>query len=203
MIISIAVRDLSSIKHQIDKYALITMQFKEKNNIHKIVQAAIIRKIYLIENFKINLLINNDIFDSKLIDILASANSTYIENCEIIIFILIKIKSKSQQLLIYIIKTLIVIFEFEFLLDIHKIFLFDRDYFFEFVNTVNFSIYAHVVDSNTKAILVRNENIHLIKIFRNFELNVFNEMNCLNVYLVDFDASDFAIKSFKKEHKDA
>ena len=136
-------------------------------------------------------------------DIWTSTNLAYIENCEIIIFILIRIKFRLQQMSVHIIRTTIVLFKFEFLSDIHNISLSDKDYFFELVSTVNFSIYAHVVDLNIKAILVRNENIHWIKIFKNFRLSVFNEMSYSNAYVVDFDASDLAIKSFKKEHKDA
>ena len=200
MTILINVLELSSTMHQIDKYTLITMHFTEKNKNEKIVRTIIINKIHLIQNLKINL-INNDIFDFELIDISTSTNSTYIKSYEMIIFIFIRIKSRFRQMSVHIIKIIIVFFEFEFLLNIHNISLSNRNYFFETINTVNFSIYAHVIDSCTKTILVQNESVHSIKISKNFRSNMFNEINYSNVYLIDFDASNFAIKSFKKEHK--
>lgn len=170
----------------------------EKNENEKIVRAVIIKEVYLMKNFKINLLIDNDILDFKLIDILTSTNSTYKNSYKIIIFIFIRIKFKLRQISIHIIKIIIVFFELELFLNIHSISLSDRDYLFESINIVNFSIYAHVIDLCTKTILVQNKSVYSVKIFRNFRLHMFNEMNYSNVYLIDFDASNLAIKSSKK-----
>lgn len=79
-----------------------------------------------------------------------------------------KTKSKSQQLLVYTLKTIIVLSKFEFLLHIYNMFLFDRDFLFESVNTINLFIYAHVVDLEIKVILIKNEEIYSIKTFKKF-----------------------------------
>lgn len=155
MIISIIVRDLNVNKHQINKYAFASIHFKEKNAVDEIVRTVITRKIHLIKNLEVNLLINNDIFDFELIDISTSTNLTHIKSCEIIISILIKTRFNLQQLSIYTFKTTIVLFEIELLLKIYNIFLSNRDYFFEFANTINFFIYVHVVNFEIKFILIK------------------------------------------------
>lgn len=91
----------------------------EKNVDDKIIRIVIIRKLYLIMNFKINLLINIDIINLKLINILTFTNLTYIESCKIIVFDSMKTRSKFYQLSIHTLKTIVVSFEFELLLNIY------------------------------------------------------------------------------------
>ena len=49
----------------------------------------ITRKMHLMNKFKINILINNDIFDSKIFEMFMFNKTTYIKSCEIIISITI------------------------------------------------------------------------------------------------------------------
>lgn len=56
------------------------------------VRIIIIKEIHLMNNFKANLFIENDILNFEKIDIAAFKNTTYIESCEIIISISIQTK---------------------------------------------------------------------------------------------------------------
>lgn len=107
------------------------MYFENKNEFDKIVKAMIIKKFYLIKNFKTNLLIENNIFDSKFIDIFTSINIIYIDNCDITILIFVKARSKFQHLSIYALHTVIISFDIEQLFRIHNVTLSNRHYFFE------------------------------------------------------------------------
>ena len=198
---SITVRDLEFNWHQTNKYALIAIHFKDKNEVDNDVIVIILKEIHLVGDFKTNLFIDNDIINSELIDIFTSTDSAHIESCDVTIFISIRTRFRFKQISVHIFKTTIVFSKIEVLLNIHNIAFFDGDYFLEFVNTVNFSIYAHVINSDIKSILIRNERFNSIKISRNFRLNIFNEMNCFNAFLIDLNASDLAIRIFKKEHK--
>ena len=68
----------------------------EKND--KSTKIMIRRKVYLINNFKINMLINNDVIDSKRWNINLNKKETLIESCEIIITIDIQRRFVNQSL---------------------------------------------------------------------------------------------------------
>ena len=167
MITSIIVRELQINRHQTNKDALITMYFKSINEIDQIVQTVITKKVHFMKFFRINLLINNNILNFELIDISISSNSTYIKSCKITISIFIKTRFKFRKISIRMFKATIVFSKIECFVEIHNITLFDQNYFFK-SSTANFSIYTHVIDSNTKSILMRNEKNRLIKISKKF-----------------------------------
>ena len=87
MIISITVRKLSTMKHSIDKYVIVSMYFSEKDKHDEIVRIKITRKIHFVNNLKANMLIRNDVLRSEKFDIFTSTSTVYIESCEIIISI--------------------------------------------------------------------------------------------------------------------
>lgn len=83
----ITIRDFKTNKHLIDQYAIISMYFKNKDNLDKEIRIMIIKKIHLINNLKINILLKNDILSSKLIDISMLTTTIYIESCNMTISI--------------------------------------------------------------------------------------------------------------------
>ena len=147
------------------------------------------------------MLIENDIFESKLIDIFTSINTAYIESYDVTIFIVINAWFKSQYMLVHTLKTTTVFFEIECVLRIHNITLPKRDYLFESTTSANFFVYAHVINSNTKFPLIRNEINFFVTISRYFPLKTLNEMNYFNFYLINANNSNFAIRFLKANHK--
>ena len=200
MITSITVRELNTTKHSIDKYVIVFMYFSEKDNHDELVRAKITRKIHFVNNLKANMLIENDVLRSEKFDIFTFTSTVYIESCEIIISIFIKNRFTSQSATIHFIKTRIISSHTKISISIHKISLSERDYFFEPVE-INFSIYSHVVDTAISVVLVRNNNVESIKIFRNFRLSKLVEIEHFNVLHVESKSSDLAIRILKSKHK--
>lgn len=118
--------------------------------------AVIIDEMHLIKNLKANLLIENDVSSSEIINISNFAKSAYIENCEITIFITIKTKVKSQFKSIHGLKASIILFKSKCLISVHSEISLSNRAFFEFSET-NLFVYTHVLDLNTFSILIRND----------------------------------------------
>ena len=203
MTTSISVRELDVAKHITDKYAMISLYFPKKNNSDESIKVVIIREVHLIKDLKAKLLIENDILDSEKIDISNSTNSAYIDSCEITIPIVIRAGSKSQSRSIHAIKTFVIPPKSECLMSVHvMISLSERDFLFEFSKTSNLFIYAHVVDSITSSILIRNDDEQFMKISRNFRLETLMKLDYINAYQANSeDVSDLAIRHFKSKHK--
>ena len=84
MITFILIRELNVDKHMTIEYVILFMYFfNQKNDVT--IKIKIIKKIHLIDNFKINMLLNNDVIESKKIDVNISNKSNYIDSCEIIV----------------------------------------------------------------------------------------------------------------------
>ena len=81
----ISIRELDIVKHMSDEYAIINIYFFEKNKNDNSVIAKITREVYLINNLKINMLINNDCINLKKIIINKAKDTTYIDSCDVII----------------------------------------------------------------------------------------------------------------------
>lgn len=77
-----------------------------------------------------------------------------------------------------------------------------RNYIFESDNA-DFSIYAHFIDFQTKTILLKNNNISAIRIFRNFRLRKLIQINYSNACMTSSNANiaELTIKHSKQSHK--
>ena len=202
MTTSITVRELNIQKHSSDKYVIAFMYFPSVDDTGRSVRAMIIRKIHLIDNLKINLLIENDILSPKLIDISASTNSAYIESCGITVSIRLRSRFSSQVKFVHITRTIIISSQTEIAVPVHIISMPDRDYIFE-PDQINFAIYAHIVNIDIKVILIRNNTYTPVKIPRNFRLDKITEMTYPDACLVDSVSKNLVLKHSKAHHKKA
>ena len=84
MIIFILIRELNINKYMFDEYVIIDMYFLSQQN-NKFVMIKIIREIYLIDDLKINILIDNDCIDSKKISVNNAQDTAHINSCNVII----------------------------------------------------------------------------------------------------------------------
>ena len=76
----------------------------------------------------------------------------------------------------------------------------DKNYFFE-SNKINLTFYFYLINIFIKAIIVRNNNKQTIKIFKNFRLKYFFEINYFNVFIVNLKIVKLTIKVFCSIHK--
>ena len=200
MISFITVRDLETNKHCIDKYAICSIYFSNTDKNDNKILTKITKEIYLMNNLKTNLLIENDVLKFESIDIFIFTDSTFIKSCDVTISITIQIRFTSQVRFIHAIKISISA-NSEIAISIHRITIFDRDYIFESKELINLSIYAHIIDSNTTTILIRNENDKSIRISKNFRLENLIELNYFNVLQVSTKHSNLALRILKSTHK--
>ena len=170
------------------EYAILFMYFfYQKNDVTIKIKIKIIKKIHLIDNFKINMLLNNDVIKSEKIDVNISNKSIYIDNCEIIVNFEIRTSRVIVQISIHARKITIIFSHNELIFSMHYIIVsFDRNYLFE-SNEFNFSFYVHLVNFNFKHIVVRNENNHAMHIFRNCRVDYMIKVNFINVFQIHVD----------------
>ena len=90
MITSFKVRNIKFITYEINKFVMIFIYFFDKNKNEKFVFVCIIRKAHLIDDFKVNMLIENDILNFESFIINVNKRSTIINNCEMITKLFIK-----------------------------------------------------------------------------------------------------------------
>ena len=204
MITFISVRDLDVDKHMTIEYAILFMYFFDQKN-DVTVRTKIIRKIHLIDNLKTNMLLSNDVIESKKIDVSIFKKTAYIESCEVIASLKIRTFKIVVQTSIHARKITVVSSRFELVLSMHYTTVsFDRDYLFE-SNELKLSLYAHLVDFNIKQIIVRNESNQVVHIFRNYRVDHIIEIDYINVFQIHVDeishVVDLALRRSAQVHK--
>ena len=192
MIISLKIRELDTNRHENWKYVICDIHFadtKAKND--KSVTFVLRRKIHLMNNFKINMLIDNDVFDFENIIINSIKKQTHIINIDVIISLNIRSSKISIQRFVHIRKITVISLQFEMTVVIHHTTLFaNRDFLFEFANDINFTLYVHLVDVFTFAVFVRNDRDQTIQISRNFRLDRISKFDFFNVFQIDIENAD-------------
>lgn len=178
------------------------MYFNEKNASDDTMRAMITREVHLINEFKVNILIDNNILNSKLFDISMSNKTRHTESCDIIISIII-VNHCFQLKLIHSVKINLISLHSGKLIFIHKISVQNRDYFFESVNLVNIFIYAYLINIKINFILIRNDDNKVLRIFRNFKLNKIIEFEYVNAFQIDAIIADLTMRVLKSNYTSA
>ena len=165
----------------------------------------IMREIHLINDLKINMLIENDILKSEKFYINLENNIVYIDNCDIFVFVNVKRRSSSQNHLIHIIKITVISPRSKIAIFIHHILndIFnDRNYLFE-SEKLNLIMYAHFMNAIIKVVLIRNDTKQVVQIFRNTRLDRLMKMNYFNVFHITIieNVTCLIRRKFKSLHK--
>ena len=115
----------------------------------KIVKILIRREMHLIDNFKINIFIDNDFTIPELIVIDYFKKKIVIDNCEITISFDVRTRiNYVQQRFIYAKKIIVLSFRNQIIIVVHhftKNLSNDRSFLFE-LNEFNFILYVHLID---------------------------------------------------------
>ena len=205
MIFSISVRDVKAKKHQSNEYVIVFIYIFDRDKNENVVKIMIIKKIHLIDNFKINMLFEIDLIESKKIDISVFNKTTYIDNCDVIASLKIKTSRIVVRTSMYAWKIIVVSSYLKITLSIHYIIIStDKNYIFE-SNELNVFFYAHLIDVNFKHILIRNDNVRVVHIFRNCRMKRMTKINFFNAFQIHADETDevaqFVIRRSIKKHK--
>ena len=193
---SLKVKDIKSFTHEFVEYVCISVYFSglTKNDFSALTFIA--RKIHLINDLKIKMLIENDLLNSKNFIIDIEKKSTTIENCEINISLKIQSKESYIRKIVHA-QNIVVLLSSEKQLISIKIKIFEnRNFFFESDANANFTMCSHILNTNTKQILIKNEFVNIVKVSRRIRLNQISKMNCDNCFQIS--ETDMTVKSFKK-----
>ena len=177
--------------------------FETKND--KNVVIFIQRKIHLIDNFKFNILFDNDIIDVEKFNIDMIVKRVVIKNIDALIFFDVNSSKIAFQRFVYLRQIIIVSSYTQMTISIYNVCLsISRNFLFESNDDVKLIMYAHFVDVNTISILIRNDKIVFVKISKNFRFDRFFEFDFSNVYYIENVENDdrhLIVKKSKTIHK--
>ena len=187
MISFIIVRDLSITQQKSFRYVILFIYFFDITNDDVFVKAFIEKKIHLMKNFKVNMLIENDIIVSKEIFVNIINRIINIRSCDVIVSLNVRFKTTHvQQRFIHVKKIIVLSSRTQLIVVVHDFFddlLFDRDFLFESDDN-EFIFYAHLVDFFIKIILITNNTNQTIKILRNYRLKKLVKLDYFHVFQI-------------------
>jgi hypothetical protein len=199
MTTSLNVRDLEINKHQISKYIIVSIYFAEKIAEEKLIRRVIHREVHLVNDLKVNMLIENDILDFENISIDDVNSKIIIASCQnMIISIEIRTLIKDMINKILHVRFIMIISSHSMtIILIHRSNLSsNRNFLFESADLIIF-MYAHTLNNFINDVMIKNEFSKLIKISRNARLETIIEILYLNVFHVDFsDVNHIDIQSY-------
>ncbi len=194
---SLIVRDIESNVHETKKYVNFSIYLSSKNDFTKLIE--IHREMHLVKEFKVNMLIDNDILESEDIIIDVQHKMTTIRSCENLM-IEIKIHQRESFVRRNVINQFVNIISSKAYVKISykmKNLLSNRDFLFESFSEVSIFIYAHVIDARITDVIVRNESAKSMKISRNFKLKVAQKIQYDDCFHVS-QKHHLTLQTFKK-----
>ena len=204
IITEITIRGIDVDKHRTKKYVICFIYFSDVNDKKRKIRVCIRREIHLMKNFKINVLIETDILTSKKFVLNFKKNETFIKNCSIIISIISKRHEKIINQIMNLKKIIIISFHFEFQIRIHHLNFSEKKNFLFESKSVDFDLYAHIIETETSDILIRNEQNKSLRISRNVYLDRVMKMKYSNVcHVTTNDVINLAIRKPKSFHRKA
>ena len=203
MITLISIREFEIFKHRTNEYVITSIYFSKKNKNENVVMTKITRKTHLVNDLKINILIDNDFINSKKIVIDVVKEVAHIKNCNVNINIEVKTVRSIVREKMHFRKTINISPQFEMIISIHHIAISaNRNFFFE-SDEFNFLLYAHIINAKIKDIIIQNDNNKIVHILRNCRLDHIMKFNYFNVFQIfkKLDAFNFALRQPFTNHK--
>ena len=185
IIISLKIRDFETKMHETSEYVITNIHLFDTKNDKKIT-SIIRRKIHLIDDLKINMFFENDIMKSKKIVINIIKRFVVVNNIDVTIFLKTRFVKNVVQKLIHLRKIVVVFSRFEMKIVVHNACLSkNKNFLFEFDDViVELIMYVYFVDILTFLILIRNDKIFFIKIFKNYRFDKIIEIDFFNVFQI-------------------
>lgn len=167
MTISLKIRNLKIIKHQSFKYAIFNLYIFDRKDKQDVI-VHIRCEIYLVDNLKTNILIDNDIIELESIIINIKKREIYIDNCDVTTYVKIQF-FKFIIRSIHLRKTIIISLYTKISLVVYYFKVSNnRNFLFEFENNVILIFYVSIINVFTKTIIAHNDIDKLIQISRNY-----------------------------------
>ncbi len=193
----LTIRDIESNIHEIKKYVNFSIYLLNEEDSNKMMK--IHREMHLIKNLKANMLIDNDILESKEIIINVQEKKTIIRNCQNLI-IDVKIHQRESFVRRNVVNQFAIVISSESYVKIlykMKDLFSNRDFLFESFSEVSMLIYAHVIDVRIIDVIVRNESAKSMKISKNFKLEMTQKIQYDDCFHVSQE-HHLTLQTFKK-----
>ena len=159
-------REIKNDIHEINKYIIYKIYLSNKKNKDEriIIIKTISREIYLVNKLVIDILLRNDILILEKINLLFLKEIAYIDSCDINILIEVHLKESLIRRVINLKKVFIISLYLNVTITIYYLNLLNRNFLFKSRENSILSLYAKLINKNTKAILIKNNSNKLIKI---------------------------------------
>ncbi len=191
MITLLNVRDLKINKHETFEYIIASIYFAGKIAQRKLIREVIRRKMHLMNDVKVNMLIENDILSFEDIFIDDVNSKVTIASCQHMI-ISIEIRTLTKEMINKVLhaRFITIISSYSMIIiSIHRSNLsFIWDFWFESAD-LNMSLYAHTMNDFIKCIMIKNAFNKSINIFRNTRLSTIIEIQYSNGFHAESDTS--------------
>ena len=153
--------------------------------------------MYFVNNLKANILVSNDIIGLEGITVDPIISTVYIDSYKVIIPVEIRIPTIGVLVrrTVYVRKEIVIPLRLEALITIYYggTLPITRDFLFEPSANIDVSLYTHLIDADTKAVIVKNDSEYAIAITRNIRIGTFIELNYLNAFYVDEELLELSI----------
>lgn len=144
----------------------------------------IIREIHLVDDLKTNMLIENDLIDFEEITIDVTSKSIYIDSCDVIISMKVKISRIVVRTSMHARKTMIVSSRSKMIVSIHHNAISqNRNFLFE-LDELNLSLYAYLVNVEFRTILMRNDSNKVMQLSRNHRIERITKLDFSNAFQI-------------------
>ncbi|KAL8817991.1 MAG: hypothetical protein Q9191_008035, partial [Dirinaria sp. TL-2023a] len=187
------------------EYVIAFMYFTRADDKRNRVRVMIRRELHVVDDLKVNVLIDNDIMSAEDISIDLEKRVARIDSCGVIVSIEIRTshKSSSVQKSVHLRKTTVISPRSEQTVEIHNLAVSDdRDYLFESAELNHLIIYAHMINATTRAVILKNDFNSSIQVSRNHRLGRIIELEFSNAYHVENQSiRDLATRRSRSDHK--
>ena len=188
MTTSLKVRDINFITHEINEFVMISIYFLDTNKFEKSALANITRKIHLIDDLKINMLIENDILELESFIIDVSKKTTTINNCEIIIDLFIRQRDLFVRRNILSNHRIIVSLDSQARISFDYNISEERNFLFELSIESDCTMFHHLINSYISEVVMQNDSSRSVIIFKKFCLRSVSKLtydHCFQISKID------------------
>lgn len=176
------VRGIGISKHETTQFAKLFLFFSGKNNKGQKVYTSFKCKLYLVEGFRANILIENNILAPKKFIFNIKLGHAVIRSCGVKITIWARQKDQLlRKKLLFESNRVISLRSKAIILLLQVFFPDNRNFLFYLVTQTNLTLFAHIIDHETIKVLVKNTFNQLLYILRRQKLGQIVDI-CYNNY---------------------
>ena len=183
-------------KDTVTEYAVVPIYINGRNSSGEDVTAMIHAEVRLVDSLKANMLFGTDVMIPERVDLLLSRKEMHIGSCGVTVTIDAKPRATHLSQAARVRSNTTVPAHTQLAVPVKNQLPTDRDFIFV-PKDAPVSVFCHMVDSSTGAILVRNESDAPVMLKRNTRLGVFTEFDDDGCFAVEATEYDLALKPTK------